>query len=392
MTELADPSAPRRLKIAVLNRHFSPTGGGAERYSIALVELLAERHEIHVFAQHIQHSWPSVTYHPVSQHVVRPRWLNQLWYAGATWWATRRGFDIVHSHENTWHGNVQTMHVLPVKYNLFHGRQGMAYVFRWLKLLTSPRLMVYLWLERQRLSTRQPRAIVVTSESLAVKMGLAYLASRPAIKVVTPGVERIVGAATTAQQLVARQRLGLPTSGQCVLFIGNDYRKKGLTTLLAALAQLPMSCYLAVVGSPKQIPQFKAQADAAGLANRVFFLGAQRHMGAVYAAADYLAHPTLEDTFAMVVLEAMAHGLPVIVSARRYCGISSLLTQEVNALILDDPTKVHELAKAIARLLDDAPLRDRLITSGLAFANQHSWAAVADDYDGIYRLVLRQTT
>jgi UDP-glucose:(heptosyl)LPS alpha-1,3-glucosyltransferase len=115
-------------------------------------------------------------------------------------------------------------------------------------------------------------------------------------------------------------------------------------------------------------------------------------MGAVYAAADYLAHPTLEDTFAMVVLEAMAHGLPVIVSARRYCGISSLLTQEVNALILDDPTKVHELAKAIARLLDDAPLRDRLITSGLAFANQHSWAAVADDYDGIYRLVLRQTT
>jgi UDP-glucose:(heptosyl)LPS alpha-1,3-glucosyltransferase len=391
MTELADSSAPRRLRIAVLNRYFSPTGGGAERYSVALVELLADRHEIHVFAQHIQHAWPGVTYHPVAQHVTRPRWLNQLWYASATWWATRRGFDIVHSHENTWHGNVQTMHVLPVKYNLFQGRQGMAYVLRWLKLLTSPRLMVYLTLERLRLSTRQPRAIVVTSESLAAKTGLAYPASRSAIKVVTPGVDRIVGAASAEQQLIARRKLRLPLVGQCVLFVGNDYRKKGLTTLLAAMAQLPASCYLAVVGSPKQIPQFKAQADAAGLASRVFFLGAQRHMDAVYAAANFLVHPTLEDTFAMVVLEAMAHGLPVLVSGRRYCGISSLLSHDVNALILEEPKKVHELAQSIVRLLGDAALRERLMTSGLAFANQHSWTAVGDDYDGIYRLVLRQT-
>jgi UDP-glucose:(heptosyl)LPS alpha-1,3-glucosyltransferase len=391
MTDLAVPSAPRRLRIAVLSRNFSPTGGGAERYSIALVELLADRHDIHVFAQHIHHTWPGVTYHPVSQHVTRPRWINQLWYAAATWWATRRGFDIVHSHENTWHGNIQTMHVLPVKYNLFHGRQGMAYGLRWLKLLTSPRLMVYLWLERQRLSTHQPRAIVVTSESLKAQTAMAYPASRQAIKVVTPGVDRVVGAATGEQQRIARQRLGLPSAGQCVLFIGNDYRKKGLTTLLAAIAQLRATCYLAVVGSPKQIPQFKAQAEVAGLANRVFFLGAQKHMKTAYLAADILVHPTMEDTFAMVVLEAMAHGLPVIVSGPAYCGISSLLTQELNALILDDPTKVPELANTMGRLLGDAHLRERLIVSGLAFANEHSWTAVRDDYDGIYRAVLRQT-
>lgn len=392
MTDLVEPSAPRRLRIAVLNRHFSPTGGGAERYSIALVELLADRHDIHVFAQYIHHTWPGVTYHPVSQHVARPRWLNQLWYAAATWWATRRGFDIVHSHENTWHGNVQTMHVLPVKYNLFHGRQGMAYVLRWLKLLTSPRLMVYLWLERQRLSTHQPRAIVVTSESLKAQTALAYPTSRQAIKVVTPGVDRIVGAATSEQKLIARQRLGLPSNGQCVLFVGNDYRKKGLTTLLAAMGQLPASCYLAVVGSPKQILQFRAQAEVAGLAGRVFFLGVQRHMKTVYTAADFLVHPTLEDTFAMVVLEAMAYGLPVIVSGPSYCGISSLLTHDVTALILEDPTKVPELANTIGRLIGDAPLRDRLIESGLAFATQHSWTAVGDDYDGIYHAVLRQTS
>jgi UDP-glucose:(heptosyl)LPS alpha-1,3-glucosyltransferase len=391
MTDLAEPIAPRRLRIAVLNRNFSSTGGGAERYSIALVELLSDRHEIHVFAQHINHSWPAVTYHPVSHYVTRPRWLNQLWYAAATWWATRRGFDIVHSHENTWHGNVQTMHVLPVKYNLFQGRQGIAYAWRWLKVATSPRLMVYLWFERQRLSIHQPRAIVVTSESLKKQTALAYPISRDAIKVVTPGVERIRGAATGPQQQAARQRLGLPLSGQCVLFVGNDYRKKGLTTLLAAMAQLPTGCYLAVVGSPKQIPQFQTQAEAAGLASLVFFLGAQKQMGPVYAAASFLVHPTLEDTFAMVVLEAMAYGLPVIVSGPTYCGVSSLLTHDVTALILEDPRNVPELANSMLRLLEDAPLRERLIASGLTFANEHSWKAVGDDYDGIYRAVLRQT-
>jgi UDP-glucose:(heptosyl)LPS alpha-1,3-glucosyltransferase len=283
------------------------------------------------------------------------------------------------------------MHVLPVKYNLFHGRHGIAFALRWLKLLTSPRLMVYLWLERQRLSNHKPCAIVVTSESLKAQIAQAYPASRPVIKVVTPGVDRILGAASGAHQRTARLQLGLPQIGQCVLFIGNDYRKKGLTTLLAAMAQVPSNCYLAVVGSPKQIPQFKAQVEAAGLARRVFFLGPQKHMDPVYAAADFLVHPTLEDTFAMVVLEAMAHGLPVIVSGPTYCGISSLLTQGLNTLILDNPTKVSELVQTITRLLGDAALRDRLIASGLAFANEHSWIAVGNDYEGIYRAVLRQT-
>ncbi|MDD5472307.1 MAG: glycosyltransferase, partial [Sideroxydans sp.] len=121
MKQSGQQEPARRLRIAVLNRQFSATGGGAERYSMALVAQLAAQHEIHVFAQHIDHDVPGVSYHRVSKLVSRPRWLNQLWYAGVTWWATRRGFDVVHSHENTWHGQVQTVHVLPIKYNLFQG-------------------------------------------------------------------------------------------------------------------------------------------------------------------------------------------------------------------------------------------------------------------------------
>ena len=65
------------MRIAVLSRNFSSTGGGAERYSIALVEQLASRHEVHVFAQTIAHQHPGVTYHQVSLPMKRPRWINQ---------------------------------------------------------------------------------------------------------------------------------------------------------------------------------------------------------------------------------------------------------------------------------------------------------------------------
>ncbi len=375
---------PKRLRIAVLNRQFSSTGGGAERYSVALVEHLAARHEIHVFAQHREHTWPGVTYHTVSQPLIRPRWLNQLWYATATWWATRRGFDVVHSHENTWHGQVQTVHVLPVKYNLLHGLTGWRRAIRWVKIATSPRLLVYLALERSRFSMRKPRVVAVTSNSLVPRMLEAYPASAPVIRVMTPGVERVWGVSTPLQKTQARQRLGLPTDGFCILFVGNDYRKKGLETLIQALQLLPAHCYVAVVGHPAHIPQFRAQAQATGLARRVHFLGSLSNVTLAYQASDCLAHPTHEDTFAMVVLEAMAHGLPVVVSAERYCGIAGLLAHEEQALLLADPLDARELAVALARFVQDLALVGRLSSAALVFAQQHQWATLALEQEAIY--------
>lgn len=371
------------MKIAVLNRQFSSTGGGAERYSIALVEQLASRHEIHVFAQHLDHQWPGVRYHRVSQPFRRPRWLNQLWFATATWWATRRGFDLVHSHENTWHGQVQTIHVLPVKYNLFQGRMGWRRLLRWVKVLSSPRLLAYLWLERSRFSLARPRTIVLTSQSLVAQTLLAYPGCKNATKIITPGVDCIRATSTFDQKVAARQRLGLPLTGWCILFVGNDYRKKGLTTLIAALSQLTPDCYLAVVGNSSHIPVFKAQAGS--LAPRVHFLGSLKQMDDAYTAADCLAHPTLEDTFAMVVLEAMAHGLPVVVSGEKYCGIAGLLTHETHALLLDEPTDVQALAQALARLVSEPALCNRLSLAALDFAGQHLWHGAALRQEAIYR-------
>ena len=379
-------SAPLpRLRIAVLNRQFSATGGGAERYSIALVEQLAAQHEIHVFAQHIDHHWPGVTYHRVSQPCRRPRWVNQLWYATATWWATRRGFDVVHSHENTWHGNVQTVHVLPIKYNLLQGVTGWRRALRWLKIITSPRLLVYLALERSRFVLRQPRAIVLASQALVPQMLQAYPASQAAFQVLTPGVERVAGVATAAEKSQARAQLGLPLDGFGILFVGNDYRKKGLGSLIQALSRLPPSCFVAVVGNPAQVPQFKAQAAAAGVAQRMYFLGSLPDVTPAYQAADALAHPTLEDTFAMVVLEAMAHGLPVVVSGEKYCGIAGLLLPGRDALVLADPQDAQALAGALDQIIQQPASVAGLQAAGLRFAKAHLWSELARQQALIYQ-------
>lgn len=384
---MAEAAPPKRLRIAVLNRIFKPTGGGAERYSIALVEQLAARHDIHVFAQQIDHQWPGVTYHPIPWPFDKPRWINQLWFALATWWQTRRGFDVVHSHENTWHGQVQTVHVVPVKHSLLEGRTGWRLGLRWLKIVTSPRLLAYLCLEHLRYKPRADRCVVLASDSLKPVMTTTFPASVRSLQVVTPGVSSVPGGVAADQKVAARLRLGLPAQGHCILFVGNDYRKKGLETLLAALPQLPADCFVAVVGNAAQIAGFQHAADAGGMRGRVFFLGALRTVDDAYRAADCLAHPTLEDTFAMVVLEAMAHGLPVVVSSAQYCGISGLLAHETNALIVNQPRDATELAQALQRLLTDVVLANKLSGNGLRFAQLHLWSEQAHRQETIYQAV-----
>lgn len=381
-------SSARRLRIAVFNRTFSNTGGGAERYSIALVRELAPRHEVHVFSQETDQPVAGVHYHRVGMPLRKPRWVNQLWYATAAWWATRRGFDVIHSHENTWHGAVQTVHVLPVRYNLFHGRSGLRRVLRWIKVATSPRLLTYLGLERLRYTPCDGRQVVVTSPSLRDIQRQAYPASALMLSVVTPGITLPAEPTSAARRQQARQVLGLPLNATCLLFVGNDYRKKGLGTVLESLATLPPDVVLAVVGNPAHIAAFAPQVARLGLDGRVHFLGALNDVGPAYEAADLLVHPTLEDTFAMVVLEAMAHGLPVVVSGPAWCGISGLLGNGVNALLLERPDDAAGLACRVAALLEPSGGLNAdghaLAEAGRKFASAYQWREIALQQETLY--------
>ena len=373
------------MRIAIINRNFSRAGGGAESYAVAIAEQLAARHEVHVFSQETDEPLARVSYHRVASTGARPRWLNQFVFALSSWWQTRKGFDVVHSHENTWHGQVQTIHVRPLRYNLLHGKRGSKRLLQWLKIWTSPRLATYMWLEGARFARQPGRSIVATSEMLRLECEAAYPGSRKRLMVITPGARL---QQDTGTRTMARRRLDLPPDPPLLLFVANDYRRKGLDALLAALRLLPAEVQLVVAGKPGAAPRYVALARELGLDTRVHFLGPQDDLTPAYCAADCLAHPTLEDTYAMVVLEAMSHGLPVVVSGPAHCGISRELHDGQEALLLHDPRNSTDLARLVRRVLDDDELANRLRGQGLAFAQAHTWERAALEYEALYQQAL----
>ncbi|MDO9198370.1 glycosyltransferase family 4 protein [Rhodoferax sp.] len=369
------------MRIAVISRVFSRSGGGAESYSVALVQQLSSRHEIHVFAQESNQPVAGVTYHRVFCLSRKPRWVNQLLFAIATWMQTRSGFDVVHSHENTWHGQIQTIHVRPLRHNLFFARSGMRRFVQWAKVALSPRLVTYMLLEGARFKASPARKVVATSESLRRECEQAYPDSQGAVSVITPGTHCPQHLPTRLQ---ARQQLRLPRAGRLVLFVANDYARKGLDALLQAMTHLPAEIRLVVVGNPKSAPKYRQKVEQMGLGGRIHFLGSLDDLSLAYCAADCLAHPTLEDSYAMVVLEAMAHGLPVVVSGPEHCGISRQLTQGSEALLLPDPRDAQRLAQLIGSVLGDTDLAAHLRSHGLKFAERHSWERAALQYEQLY--------
>ena len=380
-------SQKKRLRVAVLARIFSTSAGGAERYCASLVKHLAPQHEIHVFAQDIRTQYPQVVFHHVPLFCRRPRWLNQIAFATYTWWQTRKGFDVVHSHENTWHGDVQTIHVLPFSYLWFVNRHGLGLFLKTLQLITSPRLLTYWVLEKLRMRHQPGRFLVAVSEPVKAVLNKDLKHKLEHIRVISPGVER-THVHSSSEKMQARLDLGLPMHGKCLLWIGNNAIKKGLPTLLDALAQLPNDFFLVIVGSAVPENKWRSQVTALGLDDRIFFKGVLDDMTLAYTAADLLVHPTLEDTFGMVVLEAMSHAVPAIVSSELYCGISAELTHLNNAWILQDPIDAKALEKAIEKSLD-SNTHEAMSQQAIAWAGTQDWQHLALAQEALYYDVVR---
>lgn len=374
----------KRLRIALLVCRFDNTAGGAERYVVTLARTLAQTEEVHVFAQEFGMPVPGVTCHAVSRPFRRPRWLNYLFFAWVTWRATRSGFDIVHAHENSWHGDVHTVHVVPVTFSLFANKRGLALCLRWLKVLSSPRLLCYLALERARYRIG-PGRVVVVSHWLGAAVESSFPRITKPLAQIAPVCVFEPRTVADVEKVEARHALGLPIQVPCLLFVGNDMRKKGLPQLLQALSNLPDRVVLAVAGTSKQKVEMEKLCKAKGLQDRVYFLGAVSNMEVAYSAADCLVHPTLEDSYAMVVLEAMAFALPVVVSAPTFCGISSELHDGEDALFIQNPMDVGELEHLMLKVLDNAQLATKLSHNALRFVKVRNAANFAEQYKSLYR-------
>ena len=360
-----------RLKVAILIRNYNASGGGAERYCVELTEKLSKIHEVHVFSQNITEKSNNVIFHKMPQYFKRPRYLNQLLFSRFTKKATQGKFDIVHSHDMVTHANIYTIHV-PCVRTKWTQSKGLKKILRWINTLLSPRKMAYLWLENKQMQVLSNRHFISVSEYLSRNILESYPRLNKHITIAHPGIniKTFDDKKITQLRQKFRKNHNIPELAFVLLFVAHGFKRKGLPAIIKALEILNnKNIYIVVAGSgnPKEI-----QINPSTVQKNTHFIGVVKNMSKLYPVADTLIHPTLGDTYGMVVLEAMSHKLPVIVSNAKYCGFSEHLNDD-NALIISNPKDSNELAKYIKTLYSQIELRDKIAENGLQKSQTISW-------------------
>jgi glycosyltransferase involved in cell wall biosynthesis len=181
-------------------------------------------------------------------------------------------------------------------------------------------------------------------------------------------------------QETARIRGTPDGAGETILFVGSLIERKGIRLLLEAFARVGArrpAARLRIVGEGPLRRRLEREAARLGIAGRVDFAGfvEPTQIPAQYAEAGLFVLPTLEDTFAVVIVEAMAAGVPVICSP--FAGVSTYLRDGEDAFVAD-PNDTELLAARIDRLLEDRGLRARFSARGREISKTFEADSVAE--------------
>jgi len=166
-----------------------------------------------------------------------------------------------------------------------------------------------------------------------------------------------------------------------LLAMGRLHESKAHDVALQALTQIP-DAFLWIAGVGPLEAKLKAMAEALGVQTRVRFLGWRTDASALYRTADICLFPSRYEPLGNVVIQAWAHGLPVVAAASQ--GPSALIRDGEDGLLapIDD---ADALAAAVQRLLDDTDLRRRLAARGvLRVATEFSQAAVVHQWRDLF--------
>jgi UDP-glucose:(heptosyl)LPS alpha-1,3-glucosyltransferase len=168
------------------------------------------------------------------------------------------------------------------------------------------------------------------------------------------------------------------------LLIGNNWRLKGVQDAIQALTHIrEHEMRLMVVGHDDPVPYIRL-AEKLNVRDRVIFAGGVSDPRPLYGAADFLMLPTRRDTFSLVVLEAMAMGLPVITT--RQNGASEVIQDGKQGILLQrgDPAA---LAQAMRQMLD-ANRRRGMSQEVIAMRQQFSFDHHVGRIEGVYERVM----
>jgi glycosyltransferase involved in cell wall biosynthesis len=176
------------------------------------------------------------------------------------------------------------------------------------------------------------------------------------------------------------QKLGLPEGVTLALFAGDILTsRKNLDSILKALVNVP-DLHLAVAGKVDGSP-FPQLALSLGLAQRVHFLGFRSDVSEIMKAADFFVFPSRYEACTLVLLEAIASGLPVITAIT--AGGAEAITPDCG-IVLSDSEDTQALAEALTKLTSDRNLRIQMGYAARKVAEQHSWTTIARQYLEIF--------
>jgi D-inositol-3-phosphate glycosyltransferase len=229
--------------------------------------------------------------------------------------------------------------------------------------------------------------LVCNTDTEARELVELYGADPARIVTIPPGVD--LARFRPGDQAAARRALGVPPDAVVLAFAGRIQPLKAPDVLLRAVAvllerepDLRSRLVVPVVGGPSgsglEHPESLAQlASALGLDGVVRFVPpvAQGELAEWYAAADLVAVPSYNESFGLVAVEAQASGTPVVAAA---VGGLTTVVDDGRSGVLVESHRADDWAEALARLVHDPDLRDRLARGAIAQAAQFSWDATAE--------------
>lgn len=340
------------MRIALVRKDYTLRKGGAEGYAVALsLQLAAMGHEVHVFANRIDVDEGSgIDFHQVPVPRLRT-FIRHVWFArNAEKMLREESFDIIHGLSRIWHQDVYRVGD-PLFVHWLHSHPP-NFIDRTVGSL-NPKQRTMLSLERKIFRSQRLSRIITISRLDRGLLQQYYDIPEEKTRVIYNGVDHArFNPSNRSMREEVLGELGVPSNKVVLLFVGMDFKRKGLAHLIDALAQLGseirhVHCLVVSNDNPKK---YARHARRLGIDGSISFASGTAQIGRVYGSADIFVFPTLYDPFANVHLEALASGLPVITSSS--AGGSEIIEEGVNGFVLGAPEDSGRMARCILGLLD----------------------------------------
>jgi glycosyltransferase involved in cell wall biosynthesis len=371
-TVLARPARrPERLRVASVYRYFNRTGSIPTLF-VENAERLAEDEDVTLFcsSKHREPTRARLTFETVEPAVHgRDRVRYAIECATFARRATRAiaerrsAFDVVHVEGfAAWEADLVTVHaVRPAEVEEYFGRiepKASSLRRRLTPNLLRPQTGVVIRIERRLLGAAPHPYCLCPSRRVKDDLERWYGVPSELIEILPYGVD--LGRFDDRESMRGRVRRerGIGETDRVVLFVGDDHGRKGLDRAIRGLARSTSGGQLWVVGgNHAAIKRATAVAASAGIEGRISFLGrlSMEELAALYCAADIVLLPTIQDSWALPVVEGLAAGAAVVAS--EHAGSSEVIEHGLDGFVLDGEGSAEEIAAYLDGPLANADVR-----------------------------------